>query len=123
MPAAILALHGVGARAFHARELGAFLEGDARGIALQDEHDLAPGALVAVHHGGNGAKVVVAGQVADPRQRAIDAVATTFDGRGLEQQIFDLRKALHRVGQAGAAQAQALHVGLQPLAGQGGVTR
>jgi hypothetical protein len=118
----VLALHAVGARAFHARKLGAGLERHARRVAAQHEHHLAHGLAAAVDHRRDGAEVVVGPEVADPGQGAVDEVAAV-DRRGLEQQALDLREALHRVREAGAAQRLAAHMARQPLARQRRVAR
>ena len=113
----------IGARALHGREAGAFAHLHAGCVAAQQEHHLAlAGRTVGIHHRRNRAAVVVGPQVAHPGQGAVDEVAA-LHWRGLEQQAFDLRVALHGVGQRRAAHACAAGVALQHIAHQRGVAR
>ena len=91
------------ARAFHGRKAGAVAHRHARRVAAQQKHQLFAQALAVGFHRRNGAAAVVRPQVAHPGQRAVHQV-TAVHRRGLEQQAFNLRVALHGVRERGAAQ-------------------
>src|SRR5690606_19124622 len=78
----------------------ALAEHDAVLAAVHDRHDAASGIVLALE---DGAEIMVGAQIRYPGQPARDLVAAR-DPPALEAHRLDAEKALHGIGQAGAAE-------------------